>query len=61
MIAAWEGARAAVNALPPLQQASVDQVQASYAAVKALTDLLKTELLSAGMLRLPDGVASDTD
>lgn len=61
MISAWQGAYDAVNGLPQLDRASAAEVLTAYAAVKELTDLLKAEFLSAGMLKLPPSVEGDTD
>ncbi|XXX73662.1 imelysin family protein [Sorangium sp. So ce134] len=65
MLQALSGAQAAVDALdPPVEQAlSTDRakVEAVYYAVKALTDLLKTELVSALNLELPQSSEGDND
>ncbi|WP_437934935.1 imelysin family protein [Sorangium sp. So ce341] len=65
MLAALSGAEAAVDALsPPVEQAlSTDRarVEAVYYAVKALTDLLKTEFVSALNLELPQSSEGDND
>jgi hypothetical protein len=47
-----------------LAQASDAELEQAYQSVKALTDLLKNELLGTGSplnLDLPDSVAGDTD
>lgn len=64
IVAALGGAQAAVDAAPPLEQATPAELEALYRAVKALTDPLKGELFGAGSplnLKMPNGVASDTD
>lgn len=64
IVAAWRVAQAAADAFPPLPSASREQVQALYAAVKGLTDLLKTDLFGTGSplnLKLPGTVGDDTD
>jgi predicted lipoprotein len=64
IIAAWQTAHASVKQLPPLEQADPSEVDAAFLAVKALTDLLKNELLGAGSplnLDLPATVEGDTD
>jgi uncharacterized protein len=64
IIAAWQGAQAAADAFPSYELATKADFQALYAALKVLTDLLKTELFGSGSplnLELPAGVASDTD
>ncbi len=64
IIAALAGAESAVDEAPPLEQATPAELEALYRAVKALTDLLKSDLFGPGSplnLKLPEGVASDTD
>ncbi|WP_437964944.1 imelysin family protein [Sorangium sp. So ce260] len=65
MLAALSGAQVAVDALdPPIEQAlSTDRtkVEAVYSAVKALTDLVKTEFVSALNLELPQSSEGDND
>jgi uncharacterized protein len=64
LVDALAAAQAAVDAAPPLEQATPAQIEALYRAVKALTDPLKSELFGPGSplnLKLPEGVASDTD
>ena len=64
IITALGVAEDAVAATPPLEQATPAELETLYRAVKALTDPLKSELFGAGSplnLKLPDGVASDTD
>jgi predicted lipoprotein len=64
IVTAWQGAQAAADQYPRFDQASTAQLQALHAAVKALTDLLKTELFGEGSvlsLDLPAGIGDDTD
>lgn len=65
MLTALSGAQAAVDTLdPPIEQAlSTDRtkVEAVYSAVKALTDLIKTEFVSALNLELPQSSEGDND
>jgi predicted lipoprotein len=64
MLTALGNARAAAEAFPRLDTATPQEVEAMYRALKALTDPLKTDLFGAGSplnLKLPAGVASDTD
>lgn len=64
IVAALGRAEAAADATPPFAQASQAQIRALYDAVKALTDLLKTNLFGSASplnLKLPATVASDTD
>ncbi|WP_438032273.1 imelysin family protein [Sorangium sp. So ce204] len=65
MLQALSGAQSAVDALDlPLEQAlSTDRakVESVYTAVKALTDLLKTEFVSALNLELPQSSEGDND
>lgn len=61
---AWKNAQAVADDFGPLASAPQSEVQRLYTAVKSLTDLLKSDLFGAGSplnLKLPDGVASDTD
>ena len=61
---AWKDAQAAADAFGPLASASQSDARALYAAVKGVTDLLKSDLFGAGSplnLKLPASVASDTD
>jgi uncharacterized protein len=62
--AALARAQVAVDGAPPLEQASPAEIEALYRALKTLTDPLKSELFGPGSplnLKLPEGVASDTD
>ena len=64
MVTALANARAAAETFPPLDAATPEQLETMYRAVKALTDPLKNDLFGAGSplnLKLPAGVASDTD
>ncbi|HLV43667.1 MAG TPA: imelysin family protein [Aggregatilineales bacterium] len=64
IIQAWQSAHAVVGKLPPLHSASQSELDEAYLVVKALTDLLKNELLGAGSplnLDLPASVEGDTD
>lgn len=65
MLAALDGAEAAVEALdPPLEDAlfeAPERVEAVYAAVKALTDPLKTEFVTVLDLELPRASEGDND
>jgi predicted lipoprotein len=64
MLSALANARAAAEAFPPLDTATPEQLETLYRAVKALTDPLKSDLFGTGSslnLKLPDGIASDTD
>ncbi|WP_438014692.1 imelysin family protein [Sorangium sp. So ce315] len=65
MLTALTGAQAAVDALDvPIEQALANdraRVEAVYAAVKTLTDLLKTEFVSALNLELPQSSEGDND
>src|SRR5690606_1826616 len=50
--------------LPPLHEASTDQMAAFYADLKVLSDLLKEQFFGSGSvlnLKLPASAASDTD
>jgi uncharacterized protein len=64
IVAALAGAKSAVDAAPPLEQATPAQIEALYRAVKKLTDPLKSEMFGPGSplnLKLPAGVEGDTD
>jgi predicted lipoprotein len=64
ILAALANARAAADAFPAFSQASPERFRELYAAIKGLTDLLKTHLFGSASplnLRLPSGVPSDTD
>jgi hypothetical protein len=64
IVKAWQTAQAAADAYPRWSDASAAELESLYRAVKALTDLLKSDLFGAGSpigLDLPDGIASDTD
>jgi len=64
ILSAYRNAQAAADAFPPFNEASAEQLDALFVAVKALTDLLKADLLSVGSvlgLKLPAGVEGDTD
>jgi predicted lipoprotein len=64
LLAALSNAESAADTAPPLEQATPAELEALYRALKALTDPLKAEMFGAGSplnLKLPDGVASDTD
>ncbi|HEY8944810.1 MAG TPA: imelysin family protein, partial [Polyangiaceae bacterium] len=64
ILGALQNAQSAADRFPPYDRATKADFQALYAAVKALTDLLKAELFGSGSplnLELPAGVASDTD
>jgi uncharacterized protein len=61
---AWRAAQTATDDFPPLDDASPAELDALYQTVRVLTNLLKTELFSAGSplgLKLPASVGSDTD
>lgn len=61
---AWQTAFESAKNLPPLSEAPAPTLDRAYLDVKALTDLLKNELLGTGSplnLDLPDSVAGDTD
>ncbi len=61
---AWQNAMRAAEATPELDRASNAELDHLYRELKALTDLLKSDLFGAGSplnLKLPAGVASDTD
>jgi len=64
MLAALDGAEASAAAFPALETASSTELENFYRSVKALTDLLKTDLFGAGSplnLKLPMGIEGDTD
>lgn len=64
IVAAHATALAAADAFPPFAQATQAQFVDLYNAVKALTNLLKASFFGSASplnLRLPAGVASDTD
>lgn len=64
MVTALGNARAAAESFPRLDTATHEELETMYRAVKALTDPLKNDLFGAGSplnLKLPAGVASDTD
>lgn len=64
LLAATRAAQATLGALPAFSQATPDQIEGAYVAVKAVTDLLKGDLFGAGSplnLKLPSTVEGDTD
>jgi uncharacterized protein len=64
ILGALASAQAAMEHAPPLERATPAELEALYRAVKGLTDLLKGDLFGPGSplnLKLPEGVASDTD
>jgi uncharacterized protein len=64
MLAALDGAEATVDAFPPLHEATKPELEALYQKLRALTLLLKADFFGPGStlnLKLPAGVASDTD
>jgi predicted lipoprotein len=64
ILGAYAAAQAAADAAPPLAQATPQEVEDFYQAVKHLTDLLKNDLFGAGSplgLTLPKGIEGDTD
>lgn len=64
MLSALDGAQAAVDAFPPLHEATKPELEALYQKLRALTVLLKADFFGPGStlnLKLPAGVASDTD
>lgn len=64
MLAALDGAQAATEAFPSIEQASAAELANLYQALRGLTSLLKADLFGPGSslnLKLPAGVASDTD
>jgi uncharacterized protein len=64
MLSALDGAQAAADAFPPAHQATPAEFKALYDALRALTSLLKADFFGTGStlnLKLPAGIASDTD
>jgi uncharacterized protein len=64
MINALDGAEAAARDFPGIEQATPAELEAFYQTLRVFTSLLKTDLFGAGStlnLKLPAGVASDTD
>jgi predicted lipoprotein len=64
MVQALDNARDAAAKFPGFEQATPADLEALYQAVKALTNLLKSDFFGTGSvlnLKLPEGVASDTD
>jgi uncharacterized protein len=64
IVTAAHGAERVLADLPKFSEASPQQVESAYGAVKALTDLLKNDLFGTGSalnLKLPAGVEGDTD
>lgn len=64
MVVALEGARGAAADFPPFEQATPADLETLYQAIKSLTNLLKSDFFGTGSvlnLKLPEGVASDTD
>lgn len=64
IITAWQNAQSAADSYPRFSDASPHELETLYRAVKALTDLVKSDLFGDGStlnLDLPEGVASDTD
>ncbi len=64
IVKAWQHAEVVADATPALEQATPQEVEEFYQAVKALTDLLKNDLFGAGSplgLTLPKGIEGDTD
>lgn len=64
IVAAWRGAQEAADAFPSFAQATMDEFEALYQAIKRLTDLLKTEFLGTGSplnLAAPPSIGGDTD
>jgi predicted lipoprotein len=64
MLTALDGAQAAADAFPPLHEATKPELEALYQKLRALTLLLKADFFGPGStlnLKLPAGVASDTD
>ena len=61
---AWQNAQVVADTYPAFADATPAELEALYRAVKALTDLLKNDLLGAGSplgLALPKGFEGDTD
>lgn len=64
IIEAASGAEARFASLPRFAEATPSDLEAAYAAIKQLTDLLKADLFGAGSplnLKLPASVEGDTD
>ena len=64
IVTAWTTAQAAADAYPRFAEAGPAELETLYRKVKALTDLLKTDLFGDGSpigLDLPEGLSSDTD
>ncbi len=64
IVAATADAQAAMDAAPPLHEATAEQLEALYQVIKRLTDLLKQDLFGTGSplnLKLPASVEGDTD
>lgn len=65
MLAALDHADATVNALGSLEDAAIEnpptRARALHAAIKAITDLFKTDLVMVLNVQLPTGVGGDVD
>lgn len=64
MLAALDKAREAAADFPSFEDATPEDLENLYQAIKALTNLLKSDFFGTGSvlnLKLPEGVASDTD
>ncbi len=64
ILKALSGAQAHATRLPPLHEATSEQMAAFYVDLKVLSDLLKEQLFGSGSilnLKLPASAASDTD
>jgi len=64
MLSALDAAQTAAEAFPPLHEATRPELEALYQQLRGLTALLKADFFGAGStlnLKLPAGVASDTD
>ena len=64
LLTALDAAQAAVETFPSLHEATKPELEALYQKLRALTLLLKADFFGAGSalnLKLPAGVASDTD
>jgi predicted lipoprotein len=64
LLVALHAAQVVADASPPLNEATPAEIETLYAAIKALTNLLKADLFGAGSplgLKLPAGVEGDTD
>lgn len=64
ILAALDDIEAHAAVLPPLHEASTDEMAVFYDELKVLSDLLKGQFFGSGSvlnLKLPAGVASDTD